>query len=299
MDYAIGIDVGATFIKAIAINAAGTAHTQKNLAFNPATAMDWAEKVRRAYWDIQGELGRPPNAVGVSAPGLAAADGRTVACMPGRLQGLEGLDWTKHLGCVKPVPVLNDAHAALLGEAWIGAARGFKHAILLTLGTGVGGAFMTERVLVRGRCGRAGHFGHATVDMGGAPDITNMPGSLEDAIGDCTVSRRSNGRFTNTRDLVAAHLAGDAEATNAWLRSVRALACALASFINIVDPEAVVLGGGISRAGPALFNPLQDYLDEIEWRPTRHRTRILPAMLGEFAGAVGAAWNATQSGITA
>ncbi len=299
MDYAIGIDLGASFIKALAINATGQAQTQKNISFDPATAMDWAEKVRRAYWDIQGELGRPPDAVGISAPGLAAADGRSISCMPGRLQGLEGLDWTKHLGSVKPVPVLNDAHAALLGESWVGAARGFKHAVLLTLGTGVGGAFMTERVLVRGRCGRAGHFGHATVDMGGTPDITNMPGSLEEAIGDCSISKRTNGRFTSTKDLVVAHLGGDAEATNVWLRSVRALACAIGSFINIVDPEAVVLGGGISKAGPALFDPLQNYLDEIEWRPTRHRTRILPAMLGEYAGAVGAAWNATQSGMTA
>jgi len=295
VDYSLGIDLGASCIKAMAINASGQSQSQKNLPFDPVVPMDWAEKVRRVYWDVQGELGRPPDAVGISAPGLAAVDGRSVACMPGRLQGLEGLDWTKHLGSVKPVPVLNDAHAALLGEAWIGAARGFKHAILLTLGTGVGGAFMTERMLVRGRCGRAGHFGHATVDMSGAPDITNMPGSLEDAIGNHTLSKRSNGRFTTTKDLVEAHLGGDAEATNVWLRSVRALACSISSFINIVDPEAVVLGGGISKAGPALFNPLQDYLDEMEWRPTRHRTRILPAMLGEFAGAVGAAWNAVEA----
>ncbi|MBI3874974.1 MAG: ROK family protein, partial [Verrucomicrobia bacterium] len=244
MEYSIGIDLGGSSVKAVAINNEGKSLTQKNQPFDSEAAMDWAEKVRRLYWEMQSELGHPPDTVGISAPGLAAADGRSIACMPGRLQGLEGLEWTKHLNSTKPVPVLNDAHAALVGEAWIGAARGFKHAILLTLGTGVGGAFMTERVLVRGRCGRAGHFGHATVDFNGPPDITQMPGSLEVAIGNCTLAQRSGGRFTSTKDLVAAHLNGDAEATNVWLRSVRALACAIGSFINIVDPEAVIIGGG-------------------------------------------------------
>jgi glucokinase len=73
------------------------------------------------------------------------------------------------------------------------------------------------------------------------------------------------------------------------LASVHALACALVSFINVLDPEAIILGGGIGQAGDALFAPLQTELDRMEWQPGGHRVKLLPAALGEWAGAIGAA----------
>jgi glucokinase len=213
--------------------------------------------------------------------------------MPGRLHGLEGLDWTKFLGAANPVPVLNDGHAALLGEAWVGAAKGLDNVIMLTLGTGVGGAAIVDGHLLRGNLGRAGHLGHICLDTGGPPDVTNTPGSLEVAIGNCTIGERTHGRFQSTHELIAAHARGDNEATAVWLTSVQALACAIASFANILDPEAVILGGGIARAGRTLFEPLEKFLEPIEWRPGGARVRVLSARLGEFAGAFGAAGNAS------
>src|SRR5207248_10157438 len=144
-----------------------------------------------------------PSAVGVSAPGLAAADRRCISHMPRRLQGLEGLDWTEFLGVGRPVPVLNDAHAALLGECWIGAAQGLQNVAMLTLGTGVGGAAMVDGKLLRGHVGRAGHLGHICLNPYGTPGITGTPGSLENAIGNCTIEERTLGRFRSTHDLVA------------------------------------------------------------------------------------------------
>ena len=75
-----------------------------------------------------------------------------------------------------------------------------------------------------------------------------------------------------------------------WLKSIRALGCAIASLVNVVDPEAVILGGGIAKAGPALFGPLQDVLEEVEWCPGGAQVKILSALLGEWAGTYGAAW---------
>jgi len=292
--YSLGIDLGGSSIKTIAVTPQGETLSRHNTDFDPAKSMEWAEKIRSLAGEIQRERGTPADGIGLSAPGLAAADGRSIACMPERLQGLEGLDWTKFLGAARTIPVLNDAHAALLGEAWVGAARGFRNVIMLTLGTGVGGAAIVDGRLLRGHIGRGGHLGHSSLDPDGPPDCAGAPGSIEVAIGNCTIQQRSRGRFQSTHDLITAHLNGDADATAIWLKSVKALAAAVCSFINILDPEAVIIGGGIARAGKVLFEPLEKFLDPMEWRPGGHRAKILPAQLGEFAGAFGAAANALK-----
>jgi glucokinase len=87
----------------------------------------------------------------------------------------------------------------------------------------------------------------------------------------------------------------DAEARAIWLKSVRALAAGIASLINVLDPEVLVIGGGIARAGRALFSPVNRFLDQFEWRPTGARVRVVPAKLGDRAGALGAAWNAMKN----
>jgi glucokinase len=126
--------------------------------------------------------------------------------------------------------------------------------------------------------------------------IFGTPGSLEAAMGDYTVGIRSRGRFSSTRQLVEAHSAGDAEATEIWQKSLKVLARAITSFINILDPERVIIGGGITKAGPLLFNPLRDFVEEIEWRPADRKVDIVPAALGEWAGTYGAAWHARELG---
>ncbi|MDB6034947.1 MAG: hypothetical protein JWM16_5285 [Verrucomicrobiales bacterium] len=298
MEHAIGFDLGGSSVKAVVVTAAGDTLAQKNVSFDPSVPMDWARTIRQLTSDLQDEVAaRFPSEpvkprIGLSAPGLAARDRCSIACMPGRLQGLEGLNWAEYLPWESPIPVLNDAHAALLGEAWLGAAQGFDDVFLLTLGTGVGGAALVAGQLLRGHTGRGGHFGHSSLDPNGSPDITGMPGSLEDAIGNCSITVRTGGRYPTTHALVDAYKAGDQVAAEIWLKSVKALACAVGSFINIVDPEAVIIGGGIARSGPALFESLQKFLDAVEWRPTSHKVKILPAKMGEYAGAYGSAAHA-------
>ena len=292
MNYAIGIDLGGSSVKTVAVAPDGRLIAQNVMSFAAEAEMDWAEKIRSVVAQLQASQPQFAAHIGLSAPGLAAKDGRSIAHMPGRLHGLEGLDWSAHLKTGFAVPVLNDAHAALLGEAWLGAARGFENVIMLTLGTGVGGAAIVDGRLLRGHIGRAGHVGHTTLDLDGPPDVCGTPGTLELLIGNCTIAERTGNAWGTTHDLVAAHLAGDPEASHAWLRSVHALACGIASFVNILDPEAVVIGGGIARAGDALFDPLRRLVAEFEWKSAGYQVKILPATLGEFAGAFGAARNA-------
>jgi glucokinase len=296
MSYTIGIDLGGTNIKAVAVSEDGDvlAQTSAPTAGETGTTEDGAavaRNVARQLAALEAKVGRTASAVGLAAPGLVARDGRSMASISGHLESVEGLVWADHLGGREPA-LLNDAHAALVGEVWRGAAAGAEDAVLLTLGTGVGGAVLAEGRLLRGHLGRAGHLGHMCLDVDAPRDSLGIPGTLEEAIGNRTLPARSAGRFNSTEELVAAYLAGDAEAARVWLRSVFKLACAVTNIINAFDPEVFVIGGGVARAGRALFGPLTEYLDGMEWRPQGHRVRVAPAALGDAAGALGAARNA-------
>ena len=297
MRYAIGVDLGGTNIKAASVSETGEVLDHAGAPTQDASSdRPWVEAIRGLIAQLEQRRGAPAAGVGVGAPGLAARDGRSIAAMKGRMAGLQGLDWPRALATDAPVCVLNDAHAALLAEEWTGAAAGFRDVVLLTLGTGVGGAILSDGRLMRGANGKAAHWGHISLDPDGPPSpVTGMPGSLEDAIGNCSLPARSSGRFRDTRALVDAHRAGDAEATRIWMRSVHRLAAAIASIANSVDPEAVILGGGIARAGDALFRPLAEFLDKIEWRPLGPGVKVRPAALGDQAGAIGAARRALEA----
>jgi len=292
MPYGIGVDLGGTNIKIVAVSEEGQMLERSTCETQTDSPGSWVETIRQKIKDIEKTRAESARWIGLAAPGLAARDNLSIASMPGKLRGLEGLDWTDSLQTSHPVRVLNDAHAALLGEAWIGAAVGYRNAVLLTLGTGVGGALLAEGHLFKGHIGRAGHLGHISLNPDGPPDIVGTPGSLEQTIGNSTLAERSAGRFTSTRRLVEAHLNGDEKATDVWLRSVYNLAAGITSIINAVDPEVIIIGGGIAQAGSALFDPLERFLETVEWRPQGHRVRIIPAALGDFAGTIGAAYYA-------
>ena len=284
----LGLDIGGTNLKTALFSAEGMVLAEDTRPTLDDGTAGWLERARAAVHEVL-KRGGSETRIGVAAPGMAARDRRFICNMPGRLPGLENLDWQQWLGMKEPVPVYNDAHAALLGEAWIGAARGAQNVVLLTLGTGVGGAILVEGCILHGHLGRAGHLGHLSLNPKGAPDIVNTPGSLEDALGEHTVSARSGGRFTSTRQLVEAYRAGSKEAAEVWLNSIQALGAAIAGIINVLDPELILLGGGIADANEALFGPLQAALDKFEWRPNGARVHLAKAALGNRAGAAGAA----------
>jgi len=284
--YLIGIDLGGTRVKGVALTAGGQELKRTLVDTQDDGTGGFLSAVKSLVVSLTAELGSPLG-VGLSAPGLAAADNRSIAFMPGRLQGLEKLNWSQFL--TLNTLVSNDAHAALAGEAWIGAAAGRRHAFMLTLGTGVGGAILSDGRVLSGAIGRAGHLGHISLNIDGESDIVGTPGSLEDYIGDHNLAVRSAGRFNSTRDLIASVRDGDEFALAVWTRSIRALACAITSLINVLDPEVVILGGGIAAADHDLFMPLREELARIEWRPGGHSVPIVSAKLGDFAGAIGAA----------
>ncbi|HMD00292.1 MAG TPA: ROK family protein, partial [Ferruginibacter sp.] len=140
-----------------------------------------------------------------------------------------------------------------------------------------------------GSFNKAGHIGHMVINDTGDCDVTGMPGSLEESMGNYTVKKRSNGRFASTHELLNACRAGDEFAKKVWLTSVKKLAIGLASASNFVSPDTIIIGGGIAQADDDLFIPLNRWFDEFEWQPGGIRPRIVKAMHGDMAGAIGAA----------
>ena len=162
----------------------------------------FVSSVRKLIDDFSGQAGKKLSNIGLSAPGLVQKNGRAIGYMPGRLQGIQGLDWSNLIDSDHIVHIINDAHAALMGEVWQGSAKCLSDVIMITLGTGVGGAVMSDGKLLKGAIGRAGHLGHMSVNFEGAPDICSTPGSIEDAIGNATILERSSSRFETTHDLI-------------------------------------------------------------------------------------------------
>ena len=197
--------------------------------------------------------------------------------MRGRLGGIGGLDWTASWAGPTPVPVLNDAQAALLGEAWLGAAAGCRNVALLTLGTGVGGAAMVDGRLLRGHLGRAGHLGHVCLDPAGRPTSSARRAAWRTRSATAP-SHAPHGRAVpSTLALAAAAAGGDKDAAAVWAAPSAPWPAAIASLINVLDPEVFIIGGGIAAAGDALFGPLRAELDGIEWRPHGRQVRVVPA----------------------
>jgi Transcriptional regulator/sugar kinase len=283
----IGIDLGGTRIKAVAINAYGKLLDEQYQSTKDGDDETWKKAVADLVIQWKNKWRTQNLAIGISAPGLPNTSNSAIAFMPGRLQGLENFEWSSFLQLRSFV--LNDAVAAMIAEARFGAAKDRKNIVMITLGTGVGGAILINGQPYLGAFGKAGHIGHMVINDEGQKDICGMPGSLEDAIGNVTVSRRSGGRFTSTQELLKAYREGDEKAAEVWLTSVKKLAIGLASLTNILSPETIVLGGGISEAGADLFDPLETYMNQYEWRTGGNKTSVVKAQFGEKAGAIGAA----------
>jgi glucokinase len=292
MTETIGIDLGGTRIKGVAIDAAGNVLHQTYTPTNDGEGEVWKVAIKKTVDDLKEKLQADKIVVGISAPGLPNSENTAIGFMPGRLQGLENFIWTDYLQC--PTFVLNDGVAALVAEAKTGAAANAVNAVMITLGTGVGGALLINKQPYQGTFNKAGHIGHMVIDSSDDCDVTGMPGSLEECIGNCSIEKRTGGKFASTHDVLIAMRGGDEFAKQVWLTSVRKCAIGLASVSNIISPDTIIVGGGIAEANDDLFVPLNKWFDEFEWQPGGIRPQIVKAVHGDLAGAIGAACYASE-----
>ncbi|MEE9437722.1 MAG: ROK family protein [Saprospiraceae bacterium] len=289
----LGVDLGGTNIKYVVQNEQGEILEQNSLLTEDTIANPnkWKLNIINLIDRVANKYA-PENkdqlVCGLSSPGLVGNDNLMIVNMPERLTGLENYNWSAELK--REIFVINDAHSACLAEYETFYKSVTQNLLMLTLGTGVGGAAVAEGKIYQGTIQRAGHFGHITVDHMGQSTMTNMVGSLEYAIGNFSVKERTNNKFETTKDLVAAYNNNDPLASYWWLSSVQKLAVGISSLINAFSPEIIVIGGGIAEANDALFEPLKEFLSLYEWRPSGHQVKINKAKHANYAGAIGAAF---------
>ncbi len=300
----IGLDIGGTKVLGVLLADDGTVLREERLA-SPHTGLDALVATGAS---IVTQLDATDASIGVGAAGLVDKDG-TVRYAPNlpNVRGARLRDALAHAtGHV--VVVDNDAAVATLGEVTYGAAVGRRDLLLVTLGTGIGGGFLFDGRMYRGAHNFGAEIGHFTVDPGGPLCACGERGHWESIASGTALGRMARelvakgggsalvaaaggdpGAVTGTHVGTAA-AQGDADARSLLVQYAENVALGLAGLANILDPECIVIAGGLVELGPLLFGPLREafgrHIEGVDYRPS---VAIVPALLGERAGAVGAA----------
>ena len=282
----IGLDLGGTAIKLGQFLEDGTCINSLTVATpQPSTP----EAVAKTMIEAIAQLTPQQNciALGIGTPGPADKTGR-IAKVAINLAGWQDVplaDWLEKATGI-PTTIANDANCAGLGEAWLGAGKDYQNLIMLTLGTGVGGAIILNGHLFTGHLGAAGELGLITLNFDGPVCNSGNNGSLEQ-YGSIQAIRRMTGK--EPAELGQLAQKGQKEALEFWESYGCLLGAGLASLIYILTPEAIIIGGGISGSTQFFFPAT---LEEIERRvllSSRENLQLLTAKLGNQAGMVGAA----------
>lgn len=304
--YCFGIDVGGTTVKCGLFLTDGTlvekweipTRTEnKGAAILPDVAETIKEKIAQRGIDKETVKG-----VGIGIPGPVNESGDAF-CAVNLYWGFTPV--AKELSELTGLPAMagNDANVAALGETWKGAAEGSKDVLMVTLGTGVGGGIIVNGRIVSGHHGAAGEIGHAAVDhheteacncgnKGCLEQFTSATGIVRVAqkeLASCEEdSVLKNRKDITAKDVLDAYKAGDAAAIRIMDKVGDQLGGALAVFACVVDPETIVVGGGVSKAGQPLIDCIQKYYKKYAF-PLCKETPIVTAKLGNDAGIYGAA----------
>lgn len=308
MDVWGGVDFGGTNIKAGLVTRQGRVLARRTLSTHQhLTPERFARGVVAALRALARTRRARLRGVGIGAPGLIdTRDGRIhqLVNVPGGWRGVR-LGVLVERYAQRPCAVDNDVNVVALGEWRVGAGRGTQHSVYVTLGTGVGGGIVLNGQLVRGALGSAGEVGHMAIALNGPRCACGRHGCLEAFIGTAAILRRARramrrgarvlsalaertGRLTP--EVVArAASAGDPSARGIWQEVGGCLGRGLANVVNLLNPERIIIGGGVGRAW-ALFAPsMRASLRAHAFEAPAKAVRVVRAQLGDRAGIIGAA----------
>lgn len=297
--HVVAIDVGGTSMKAAAVDIDGHANAFQR---RPTRAAEGPDAVIEAVLALADDLASAvPGtvAVGLAVPGIVKDDTATVVTSAnlGWVDVAIGSLVHDRLGMT--VAVTHDVRAAAVAEGLLGAARGAQDYLLVTLGTGVGAAMVIRGQPYTGAHGFGGELGHVAVEPRGPLCGCGRAGCLEALASAGHIALRygvmsaGDGEACTAREVAQRAVAGEAIAAAVWQEAVDALAIAVANYVTLMDPELIVIGGGMAAAGDDLFGPLR--------RRVEAHVRfgalppVVPAALGDEAGRRGAAIGAWRA----
>ncbi len=311
--YAIGIDLGGTNIKAALVERNAGVIVVKRTATEAERGADHVldRIVEVAQEMIEEAPGKHVVGIGIGAPGTINWE-RTSIRYPPNIPGWVEVNLRdalqQRLREDLHVIVENDANAAALGSAHYGAGRPYDAFIMVTLGTGVGGAIIYQNTIFRGATGGAGEIGHMTIDYDGPVARSGVAGAIEAYLGQRFLSRHARYRLLNYPesplhqqagpdmiDLTPEMLSQAAEQGDEAAREVLAwaglkLGCVLGSAINLLDIRTVIVGGGVSAAGDLILEPARKTVGHYIKPGLREGVVILQETLGNEVGMLGAAY---------
>jgi glucokinase len=302
----IGVDLGGTSIRAAVATGDVThgepVHRDTPSRDGPAAVLDAVADCAR-----QAAAGAPIRGLAIGIPGPIDPRAGVVHDAP-NMSGWNEVPaaamLTERLGC--PVVLCHDAAAAGYAELKAGAGRGARHLLFITVSTGIGGALFIDGDLYDGATGSAGEVGHTPISDDGPPCGQGHPGCLEGTSSGTAIAARAraelaagtasslsglDGVLIDARAIVVAANAGDELSLRMFHDAGHALGRALGGFINVLSPDAIVIGGGLIHAGDLLLGPARHAVTQIAFEIPARRCKIVTAALGTDAGLIGAvAW---------
>lgn len=304
----IGIDVGGTNLRFALVEAAGVIVKRErqptDIHLGKQSFLDRLREGIELMKKDAAEIGRPIGAVGAGVPGLIANDGYIHSSV--NLVPLEGLNLRDVISEWMGIPavIVNDANAIAYGEKEFGAGKPFRSILMLTIGTGVGSGLVLDDRLWTGADGVAGEYGHATVEPDGKPCACGNRGCLEQYASATAIAyyaRKAIERGDESSlsrlaqdDLTAEAVAnaarqGDRLAKKIYAEAGRYLGIAGATVANLLNIEAIILGGGVAASFPLLAEPMEREIASRAFPIPARRLKILKGVLGDDAGILGSA----------
>jgi glucokinase len=321
-----GIDIGGTKVLGVALDQTDDIVAEARVATPRGTRDIVGSHVAQAVAQVVTDLDRAvptvlatavPAPVGVGAPGMVDREGR-LRFAP-NLPQAQGVDWNELIGGELPgrtILIENDANFAVLAEHRLGAARGFDHVLMVTLGTGIGGGIVLDGRVQLGASGFAGEIGHMVVDPAGPEcpcgrrgcwerfasgaglGVLAREAALAGRLRDVVRAAGGDPESVRGEDISAAAAKGDPAAQEVIRAVGHFIGFGLANLAAVLDPACFVLGGGVVLAGDLLIASARDAFAElVEGGDRRPMAVIVPAAFGERSGAVGGALAVRQGGL--
>ncbi|MFA5334276.1 MAG: ROK family protein [Candidatus Omnitrophota bacterium] len=298
----LGIDIGGTNIRLGVVDSSGRVITRYRM---PTLRQEGKDKViSRLLKAVAVIIGGPEykvEAIGVGCPGPLDSK-KGIVLSPPNLPDWRGVRLKKIIETEFRIPVAveNDANCAGLGEAIAGAGRHASSMVLLTLGTGIGSAIVLDGKLWTGKGGFAAELGHTSIDINGPRCGCGNRGCIELYASATGVVRRmkkalkARGGAMTAESVFLASAKGGKAARRIVDETARYLGCALANIVNALDPEVIVLAGGMAKAGSGFIDKAEKEMRGRALKESSRGVRVVSAKLGEDAGIIGAAWRAKE-----